>query len=94
MRAGFGLEALADASRLSGAESNKPCNSGSTIACYAQAELTTEHVLTARANRPLANTWMSRSTLAASLAEAARAMRVSARGQKASHRRRMELYRK
>ena len=92
--AGFDLEALADASRdFSGAEIEEAINSGLYDAFYAQAELTTAHVLTALGQTvPLAKTMDEQINRLRSWAEGrARNASVPRDGQKATIARRMEL---
>ena len=92
--AGFDLAALADASRdFSGAEIEEAINSALYDAFYAQAEITTEHVLTALGQTvPLAKTMDEQINRLRTWAEGrARNASVPRDGQKASTARRMEL---
>jgi SpoVK/Ycf46/Vps4 family AAA+-type ATPase len=91
---GFDLEALAQRSPdFSGAEIEEAINSGLYDAFYSQAELTTEHVLTALGQTvPLAKTMDEQINRLRSWAEGrARNASVPRDGQKASTARRMEL---
>ncbi len=92
--AGFNLDALADASQdFSGAEIEEAINSALYDAFYAQADLTTEHILTALGQTvPLAKTMDEQINRLRTWAEGrARNASVPRDGQKATTARRMEL---